>query len=132
MPGPCDLQQGLIHICEGSWLNGGRYNRLAVKYRTITRTNGPLRLTEIRQIMSPADVYTDHSDCELRQLKHSARFQINQADGRQGKSSAEALGKISSITANSIELIHQVCLNKIIQFNPPLIAANRLPNNTTK
>ena len=84
-PGPCDLQPRLIHICEGSRLNGGGHNRLAVKYRTITRTNGPLRLTEIRQIMSPADIYTGHSNLELRQLKHSARFQINQADGRQGR-----------------------------------------------
>ena len=85
MPSPCDLQQGLIHICEGSRLNGGGHNRLAVKYRAITRTNGPLRLTEIRQIMSPADIYTGHSNLELRQLKHSARSQINQADGRQSR-----------------------------------------------
>ena len=78
--GPCDLQQGLIHICEGSRLNGGGHNHLPVKYRAITRTNGPLRLTEIRQIMSPDDVYTGHSELSpVRQLKHSARFQINQA-----------------------------------------------------
>ena len=49
---------------ETEWVElvDGGHNRLAVKYRAITRTNGPLRLTEIRQIMSPADIYTGHSN----------------------------------------------------------------------